>query len=190
MKPVGLISTEFCSFFSEPLLPRTHSRSNTNRTLSTRNRKSRPSLKSSNKTRTSSSTLSNRSIDLHSKSNTGTKANSGSLGRVIAHTTGSPSTALGSNAAATTASAFQRTVIVRTLVRITRSASTATPWWWLADIPGSSTAASASVLLTRGQNTGQTTGTTTMTCISTTPGTAITCTTVGIPEIESQSPSS
>ena len=36
--------------------------------------------------------------------------------------------------------------------------------------------------LTRGQNTGQTTGTTTMMCMSTIPGTAITCTTVRYPQ--------
>src|SRR5271157_913491 len=38
-------------------------------------------------------------------------------GRSIVHITGSPSTATGSNAAATTATAFRKTVIVATLVR-------------------------------------------------------------------------
>ena len=94
-----------------------------------------------------------------------------------------------SNAAGTTATAFQMTVSVATLVRVTRSASTAIPWSCLAGIPASSTAAFGSVSLTRGQNIGQTTGTTPMMCISSTPGTAITSTTVGIPALELHSAS-
>ena len=112
------------------------------------------------------------------------KLNSEACGSSTAHVPGSPSTAPGSNVAATTATAFQRTVIAATLVRITRSESTAPPWRCMAGVLASSTAVFGSASLTPGRNTGQTTGTKTMMCTSTTPETAITCTTAGIPALE------
>src|SRR4029077_13624178 len=85
------------------------------------------------------------------------KVNSVACGGSIGHIIGGPSTATGSNAGATTATAFQRPVTLAILVRLTRSVSTAILWRRLMDIPASSTTAFRSVSLIRGLNTGQTT---------------------------------
>ena len=119
-------------------------------------------------------------VGLPSKSNMGARWNTETHGSNTAHKAGSPSIALGSNAAATTATAFLTIISACTLVHPTGSAFTACPCWWLKGIPASSTAASGSAWLIRGRNIGQRTGTKQTTYISTTTMTDITCTTAGI----------
>src|SRR5207248_1322239 len=110
-------------------------------------------------------------------------------GKSIVRSAGNPNIALGNNAAVTTAIAFLTTVSAGTLVRTTVFASTACPFWLWADTRASSTEAIGSVPLTRGRNTGGMTGTTTTTFTLSTSTTAITCTTAGIPMLESRSAS-
>jgi hypothetical protein len=123
-----------------------------------------------------------------SKSSTDRKANSAQRGRTTARTTGSPNTAIGVNAAATTVTGFPRIVIAATSVRNTRFAFTPIPWRSSVEIRDFSMAVSGSVRWTRGRNTGRQIGTTTTTCISLTPTTGITSTTAAIRKIGLRSP--
>jgi len=82
-----------------------------------------------NKVRSGSSRcrVRSRPIDLQSKRDAD-KATKGESGKSIAHVASKPSTARGNSAAATVATAFQRTVIAFTSAGIMGSASTVTPW--------------------------------------------------------------
>jgi len=86
-----------------------------------------------------------------------------------------PRIALGSNAAATMATAFLTPISVATMARVTPSASTAFPSWWWEDFRASSTVAIGSVSLIRIQNTGEPTGTKLTTFTSITPTTGTIC---------------
>ena len=77
------------------------------------------------RTRTDSAAPSSRSIGLQITGDMCSKARNEPCGNSIAHVAGRPSTAPGSNVAATKASVFLKTLFVATLVRITGSESTA-----------------------------------------------------------------
>src|SRR5579863_5810778 len=155
---------------SRPRLSKTSSGSSRPRLSKTSSGSSRPRL-----SKTSSG--SSRPIDLRGKS----KVNSRSLGKITARVIGSPNTGTGSNVADTTVTAFLTTVTVATLVRITRSVSTAFPKWLSVVIRVSSMRVFGSASSTHGQKRGQTIGTTTMMCMSFTPMADITCTTTVTP---------
>src|SRR5579863_5873618 len=161
-----------------------------------RNDSNKPSLKSSSNSNSGSSkpklskTSSGSSRPKLSKTSSGSSrpklsktsnVNSRSLGKITARVIGSPNTGTGSNVADTTVTAFLTTVTVATLVRITRSVSTAFPKWLSVVIRVSSMRVFGSASSTHGQKRGQTIGTTTMMCMSFTPMADITCTTTVTP---------
>jgi hypothetical protein len=73
------------------------------------------------------SNINSKTTGQHNKETLLRYANSKSLGRVIAHIAGSPSTAPGSSEAGITATVFRMTVSVALMARITGSASTVSP---------------------------------------------------------------
>jgi hypothetical protein len=101
-------------------------------------------------------------------------------GKDIDRETGNLTTARGSSAADTTATAFQTTVTLATLAPAMGSSSSASRTWLSADIPAFNTVAIGSALLTHGPAIGQITGTRPTTFTWSTRTTGITCTTAGI----------
>ena len=145
--------------------------------------------RSRNKTNSHSSMLSNSEAISNLSTTRNSSVSSRAHGNSIALRTGSQTTRLGNNVAATTDTVSPTTVSMDTLVRTTDSTSTACPSWLLADTHAFSIRAIGSVSLTHGRSTGETIGMTTTMSMSPTRTTAITFTTRGIPALELRSAS-
>ena len=139
--------------------------------------------------RSHSSMLSNSEAISNLSTTRNSSVSSRAHGNSIALRTGSQTTRLGNNVAATTDTVSPTTVSMDTLVRTTDSTSTACPSWLLADTHAFSIRAIGSVSLTHGRSTGETIGMTTTMSMSPTRTTAITFTTRDIPASESRSAS-